>query len=76
MAKVTSKSAGPFKVKAGPKGGMKGFKAVGAQKPGVTEVAGSGGGTSPGAKITGGPSGKVGKQGAVKAVKSGITSVS
>jgi hypothetical protein len=75
MAKVTSKSAGKQLVKGG-NTGMKGFKAVGAQAPGGTAVAGSGGGKSPGAKITGGPSGKVGKQGSVKAVKSGITSVS
>lgn len=74
MAKVTSKSAGKFGVKGG-KGKMAGFKPVGAQAKEMTSVAGSGGGTSPGAKITGG-SGKMAKQGSVKPVKSGITSVS
>jgi hypothetical protein len=74
MAKVTSKSAGKFKVSGG-NGKMQSFKPVGARASGVTQVSGSGGGKSPGAKITGGPSGKVGKQVGVKAVKSGITSV-
>jgi hypothetical protein len=75
MAKVTSKSAGKFGVKGG-NGSMHGFKPVGAQASGVTSVAGSGGGKSPGAKITGGPGGKIGgKQVGVKAVKPGVTSV-
>jgi len=75
MAKATSKSAGKFKVSGG-SGHMQGFKPVGAQAAGVTEVAGSGGGKSPGAKITGGGKGKIGgKQVGVKAVKPGQTGV-
>jgi hypothetical protein len=75
MVKVTSKPAGKFKVSGG-KGGMKGFKAVGTQGPGVTSVSGSGGSKSPGAKLKGGGKGFIGgKQDGVTAVKSGITSV-
>lgn len=73
MAKTSSKSAGKQKVSGG-SGHMKSFKGVGAQKPGVTSVSGSGGGTDPGAKITGGPKGKIGgKQVGVKPIKPGQT---
>jgi hypothetical protein len=76
MAKVTSKAPGKFAVKGGGKGGMQNFKAVGTQKPGVTEVAGSGGGKSFAAKIPTGGTGKIGgKQVGVKAVKPGQTGV-
>jgi hypothetical protein len=76
MAKVTSKPAGKFKINAGGKGKMQKFKGVGTQKPGVVEVAGSGGGTDPGAKIPTGGTGKIGgKQVGVKAVKPGQTGV-
>ena len=76
MAKVTSKSAGKFKVGGGKKGGMANFKGVGTQKPGVTEVDASGGGTNPGAPIPAGGKGKIGgKQVGVKAIVPGKTSV-
>lgn len=73
MAKTTSKSAGKFAVKGG-KGKMAGFKPVGAQAKEMTSVSGSGGGKSPGAKITGGGKGMAGFS-PVQAQKPGKTSV-
>lgn len=76
MVKVTSKPAGKQKIDPGGSGKMKKFGAVGTQKPGGTAVAGSGGGTNPGAPIPTGGKGKIGgKQVGVKAVKPGQTGV-
>jgi hypothetical protein len=67
--KAKSKSAGKNAIKAGPSGGMAGFKPVGEQAPDTTAVKGSGGGKSFAAKIKAGPSGKMQGFVGVKPVK-------
>jgi len=68
MAKTTSKPAGKFAVKAGPKGGMHDFQGVGTQAADTTAVKGSGASNKFG-KLQKGGGGKMQKFTPVKAVK-------
>ena len=71
--KSTSKPAGKFAVKGGKSGGMHGFKGVGTQQPGVSDVSAKEAG---GKFASGGPSGKMHGFSGVKSQKSGRSSQS
>ena len=69
-----SKPAGKQKIQAGGSGKMQSFKPVGDQTPGVSSVAGKGGGKAWPSDM-GGPSGKMQKFTPVKPQKPGVSSV-